>query len=362
MRYIDSSKYSLHDINSHLQNKKNMATKSKIGGGFSSRTATPEFDYEGAIDLADVSYEKVEVGYYWEGRGELPPLPIGFFIPVKEGGGVEHLTTYTFKAEVLKAASSELFLEKSEERARDAKATVQKLSGFLSRSIDTLGGYPLQEIVERFGNSADILFQRAWLGDVFTMYLGARLAVLGDPLAISGIQCNCPRKEAVYDDPENGRPLHSLNEIEIRYMSLDGKMPLFKAELPVGFNDGKNLVKNLYCQPLKLSDLSAIADSKGQDTTKHKTLQRMIVGMPESEIFGLKRGSVFTEEVFKKLAIKDRRAVDEIIKELQPGPINNVTTRCNACLDAPKISYTLPWINQTSVFLYASDEPEIPEE
>lgn len=343
-----------------------MAGKTNALKGFSDKVLfdpSTRYDFEKAIPIEDIDYEKIPVFTYW-GNKELPPLPIGFYLKSKDDNTVERLTTYTFHADKLNAASAELFLEKQEEKTRDAKGAIQKLAGFLAKVVDTIGGYPLQEIVERYGNSAEFLFKKAWVADVFTMYLGARLITIGDEIAVSGLQCNCNRRSVIYDDPANDRPLHSLNEVEIKYFSgFDQSLePIFKVSLPKGFNDGKGEVKNIYVNPMRLEDITAIADGKGQDTTKHKTLQRMICGIPESEIFGLKRGNVFNEDVFKLLDRKDRRCLERIIADIQPGPVNNIKVRCHNCLEAPEVSYTLPWMQQTSFFLFASDEPDIPED
>lgn len=331
-------------------------------GGFSDKVSNASdnrFNYELAIPIEDVTYEKIPVSDYWENK-ILPPLPVGFYIKDKETGIKERMTSYTFKTDVLNTGKAELFLDKAEEKTRDGKAIVNKLSSFLAKTIDTIGGYPLQEIVERYGNTAEVIFQRAWLADIFTMYIGAKLLISGMPFAITGFQCPCFRREIISDNGED-RPLHNLGDIEIKYFTnLEDKEPLFKVDLPDGFNDGRGDVKSFYCVPLKLNDIAAFMDSKSQESQKIRSFQRMIVGIPESETYGLKRNNIFGEEIFTLLTRSDRRHIERtIVPNLQPGPINKMPVTCHNCMEAPKLTYQLPWMNQTSFFLFASDLPDI---
>jgi hypothetical protein len=314
------------------------------------------------IPIEDLSYEKSSIRDV--PIGEMPELPIGIFIKNKssaDGNGAEgdeisedfeRLRTFTVHPDVGSGEFVNALGKLESKGMRDAKKVVNAISRFLAvghekcpPAIQTIGGMPLTEAARRYGNSAQRLIEDMYLADVVTMMIGVRLAARGrDYYATMG----CPVRNCKRTCKEQC----SMDVLKIRGFRELKHKPVIRVELPHGIPDGKGIVKKVYFSPLKFHQLDIFFK---QNIQPREMLEHVIVGIPESRVYGIKAGNPFCEDLFRKLEKtgEDQRILISALQKIKPGPDAQFKFSCD-CGDE-EVTYPLPWSLQPQEFLFFSN-------
>lgn len=337
--------------------------------GFRSRTrgssSRSDRDYSKAIPIQELNLDEFDYGDI--GDSELQ-LPIGLFLPREKSEGIDgddpeaeeavssdwdRLVDFEFVSNIADT-EFELTLERYEQTAkRDFSKHISKLGVYFAKAVKSIGGLSLDEISKRMSCSKQDIFTRMWTADVVTLVLGARYAINQDRLYKLNIQCGCDKKTTIESDPENGVPLQSLDSIRIKYFNNES-YPLFLIELPEGFHDGKGQVNKLYFEPLKLYQTSKLTERAKGTTDRTTIITQMCVGMPDSEVYGQKRGKVLTQDVMIEFNYSDRRYLDAAIGEINFGPEPQIKVQCPNCIEMTTVDHYLNWLVQTTNVLYGT--------
>ena len=336
--------------------------REKKGKGSSGRK---QRDFSKAVSMNALITEEFDYGDISESELD---LPIGLFLPrskdldsteselEEEGttlGDYDRLISFKF-IDNIDDTQYELTLEKAEQTAkRDFSKHCQKLAVYLAKTVSHIGDIPLPDIAKRLGCSKEDIFMRMWVADIVTLVLAARYAINKDRLYKLNIECGCDRKTTIESDPENGVPLQSLDEIQITNYN-NAEYPLFLVELPEGFNDGKGHVSKLYFEPQKLYQMTKMTQRTQDSTDRTNIISQMCVGMPESEVYGQKKGKVLTQDVMINFSYGDRRVVDAAVTKINFGPDPMLKVQCPNCIEGNTVPHYVNWLVQTTNVLYGT--------
>ena len=291
-----------------------------------------------SIQLQDIDWEK----------GEVPPLPYGLYLK-DEAGNYERLTTYTFKVELRNNYAWEYdLLEKPEQIAgNNIEKHMKKITVFLSKTLETIGGIPLAEVGKRYGNSIPEMLGNMYLADVITMLFGAR-TFIQRTLDYSVLdQCPCEKKAQVADKDENN--LHSLGDVVFRYPAeiSDNQPPVYQVVLPQPIVTLAETVTLVNLSPLKFYQLPQINKFRELNTTINVQQMRLMVhSLPDSLMTSQKKGLVFTEDYWRGLSTRSKAALQAAAASILQGggPVAKIKVTCTECNEAPEFEHPIQWV------------------
>lgn len=313
---------------------------------------------ENSIPLDRLRYVTTRFGDYEP--NEMPQLPIGFLIPATDTEPERMTTSFTVR-DSIDTGYYDKFLGQLEEQAGNNPSPtkiIATVSNFLAKAIDKIGDVPLKTLAQQRSSSEAKLFEDAWVADVTTMILGVRKQVAGVEIAIA-TKCPCERREDIRDNPEEGRPLHTLADLEIKaFQGITGS-PLIEVVLPNGIKDSGDLIRHIYIEPLKLYQLGKLLDRKNSAPADIKLFYEMIAKIPESSTYGKIKGRPFCEDLYNQMGRKDRTALQNAIAKIQPGPQMSVGVDCYHC--GTNFDFPLPWLRELRYLIYNSSEPIVTE-
>ena len=328
---------------------------SKPNTGFGTKTdETTVSLVENATPLDQLKYVTTRFGDYEP--NEMPQLPIGFLIPATDTDPERFANTFTVR-DGIDTGYYDKFLGQLEEQAGNNPSPakiIATVSNFLAKSIEKIGGVPLKTLAQQRSSSEAKLFEDAWVADVTTMILGVRKAVSGIEIAIA-TKCPCERREDLRDNPEEGRSLHTLADLEIKSFQRITGSPLIEVILPKGIQDSGDLIRYIYIEPLKLYQLGKLLDRKVSAPADIKLFYEMIAKIPESSTYGKIKGRPFCEDLYDKMSRQDRTALQGAIAKIQPGPQMSVGVDCYHC--GTNFDFPLPWLRELRYLIYNSSEP-----
>jgi len=313
------------------------------------------------IPLDELSYEKTSIRDVPE--GEMPELPIGIFVRTtgtaseEENGEApdsswERLRSFTVHADIGTGRFVKALGRLESKGMQNAKNIINAISRFLAvghenvpPALVTIGGEPLATVARRANLSPQRLIEDMYLADVATMMLGVRLATRGREYAAT---MNCPMRNC----NEVCKEMCSMDELNIKSIVGLRNKPVFRVTLENGINDGKTLIKKVYMSPVKFHQLDVFFKRNLQPS---QMLEEVIVGLPESEIYGLKSGKPFCDDLFDRLERtgEDQKSLVQALQKIKPGPDAEFNITCE-CGDN-QLKYPLPWSVQPQEFLYFSN-------
>lgn len=315
-------------------------------------------DYNSAIALAELEKEVVDYGDFDD--DELV-LPLGLYLPTGDSEGEEQeesstlswerLQTFTFK-DGIDSGSYELALERKEGNAKnDFGKHLDKVAWYLGEIVLSIGEVEISEIASRLGCQKVDIFKRMFTGDIMTLCFAARAEVQGSRDYAVRTKCKCNKAKLIQDNLDTG--LHNLNGIQFTFLSNE-EFPLFKVTLPNGFNDGEKLIKDLYIEPLRLTQTAKLENKTVDSTDRTVLLQEMCVGIPDSEVYGLGKSRMLTPKVLELFDKQDRRYLDVAAGEMTFGPIPTISVTCPLCIDPLVFDDYINWLGGLKDFIYAS--------
>lgn len=313
-----------------------------------------------ATPIEDLTYHTFKIEEYNE--DELPELPWGFHTPGLGGHEEETFKKYTVNPEV-NGGKYDLFIAGLDpQNGQNVSKIVPTITQFLGGgthqntvykgAIATVGDLPLKELSGRYSSSAvknpntAKLFETAWMADIATMMIGVRLATKnGRDVAVDQ---ECPQGRDCQLGPKTKcRTMISLNDLEIKYAKFKSE-PLFKVTLEDGFSDGESWVKHVFISPLKFKQINEFFG--GAKIPDFETMKAAITAIPESTVYGKKRGTIFCKELYEAMTIDDIDLVREAITAIDAGPKLILDVEC-AC-GQMNFPYQLPLFRNPRIFLY----------
>lgn len=325
-----------------------------VAKGFKQQEATASLEeYQArSIPIEDLEYETITIRDV--PTENVPELPVGIFVE-GEDGQVERHTTYTINPGIDKG----LFMFELGKLEEAAGQNAKKVPGIIAQffggtrgcppAIETIGGIPTADMARRLNTSTQKMFENMYLGDISTMLFGVRLkarkgrrVTINTPCPVTG--CG----ETNRDDTL------SLDEIEIKVIPdsvfAKGK-PLFEIKLPKPISDGKGKISHFYCEPLKFYQIALFA-GRGKPAD-FQILQATIDAIPESPIYGARRGKPFCEELYYELGEEGMEVCTMAIRKIAspgPGPVASLPYTC-AC-GQQELEFAIPWARNPREFIY----------
>jgi hypothetical protein len=325
-----------------------------------------------SIPIEDLRFEKLSIRDI--PNGEMPTLPLGFF--VKEGKRVtsspegnghaateeaddedvarwQRLNTFTVHPDIGKGLFSKALGKLEGKGMTNAKNVMKAITTFLAvgyencpPAIETIGGMPLKEVAKLYGNSAQRMFEEAYIADIATMMVGVRLATRGRTYAAT---MNCP----VRNCSNVCKELCSMDTLNIKVVPDLKNKPIFRVELDHGIFDGMGKIRKVYFSPLKFYQMDVYFKT---NVTAAEMLEKSIVAIPESEVYGLSRSSnPFNEDLYDRLESsgEDQRTLIQSLQKIRPGPDAGFKITCEC--GERELTYPLAWSMQPLEFLYFSN-------
>jgi len=332
--------------------------------GFSTTAIAPSDDGEDrasqiearSIPIEEIKYDTTTIGDYED--HEPLQLPIGIFLDGEdEDAPKQRIVDFTIREGVGTGDFDEFLAKLDPQQGENGKKTVDTIAFFLGGgrtkdgyhlgAIESMGGIEFREFAKRAGqNSGEQLVRNMYLGDVATIMFDARLRIGGRDFAVDR-ECPVPRCR------ERCRSVQKLDSVKIKsILDLEDK-PLFKFTLRDGMRDGRTVIKNVYVQPLKFYQLGLFAGAgKVPDI---EMLTAMIAEIPESEVYGKKRGNQFCSDLYKTMSTHDINALRQALTRLTPGPLAVIEGIECACGEEV-FPHQINWARIPRNFLYQSNE------
>lgn len=321
-----------------------------------------------SIPIEEIRYDTVTIGDYEE--HEPLQLPIGLFIDgEEEGDPKQRITDFTIRPGVCTGDFDEFLAKLDPQQGENPKKTVDTIAMFLGGgrtkdgyhlgAIETMGGVDFREFVKQTNQtSGEQLVRNMYLGDVATIMFGARLTIgksyntdleTGEPLDTRriAVERECP----VPNCKEKCRSIQTLNHIKIKSIQGLEDKPLFKFTLQQGINDGQSHIKHVYLEPLKLYQLGLFVG--GNKVPDIEMLTAMIAEIPESEVYGRKKGNPFCSDLYKRMSTGDINALRTAAARLTPGPVAVIDGIECAC-EQETFPHQINWARMPRNFLYQS--------
>lgn len=286
--------------------------------------------------------------------GEALELPVGIFYREKEEQPFRRLRKLEINPDVA-SGEFEMLLEKAERSAdRDIDKHVAKVSEYLSKAITAIDGVPFKDIARAVSQSPKDVVKRWYMGDVVMAIQAVRDVVQETRDYVSRTQCPCPKNEIIYDCPSKGRPVHSIDSLKFTYLEDLSGRPIYRVDLRRGFNDGRGDVKKIYIEPMKFFHSGVLAKRDDSLSMTVKMLREMVVGIPDSKVFGQKRGRVFDDLVFGRMHLRDRKLLERSVNQFQIGPELTFKVFCHSCMAGEATDDNVNWMVLTKNFIYDS--------
>jgi hypothetical protein len=302
----------------------------------------------------------------------LPELPFGLYYQPTDAGTVERLRSYTLVDNLETGAYMGLLSRLLEKQQPTPERLVAISSNFLAKVVTHFGSYSLAEIARKQGITPAEVVQRMFMSDVITLIFACRLKVVGSNSEFVGdlkpedlqrtpfdyavdTECNCTRKERIQYDPRETDD-YSLKKLEIKLLDPDATAkPVFEVTLPRGFSDGSSKITKMFIEPQKWFRLGELYSKGGKNEANYglKMLMAMVVGIPESEIYGKSKNShPFCRELYDQMSVIDINKMIEYAASLNLGPAAKRQIHCYHC--DQQINYEYPWVALVD-FIYSSD-------
>lgn len=231
------------------------------------------------------------------------------------------------------------------------------MNSYLPRIIDTIGGYPIQTLASELKASPTQLIQNMAMGDLMLLILNARINArggLGEPTS-GDIQMavKCPQCGKLNKD--TAESCHDLKTINVKVPPHFQDKFIVEVTLEDGFKVGKDLIKRVYMEPLKLHHVTKLGeDEKNPDDVT--ALISLITEIPDSEDKKKVRGTKFFEEDYDNLSMKDLRIMRKAMRSLVPGIPGPEIKLEMACINCRNEWEANPQWADLRSFLYGFDE------
>lgn len=322
-----------------------------------------------ATSIKDLRVATVTYGDY--SPSDLPELPFGLYYQPSGDTGMERLQTYTLVENLETGTYVGLLSRLQEKQQLSPERIVTIASNFLAKAVTHFGSHSLQEIARNQGVTPAVVIERMFMADVITLIFACRLKVVGSSAEFSDdlkpedlprtafdmaidTECGCKRAERIKYDPRDTDD-YSLRSVEIKlFDTTSTAKPVFEIVLPRGFSDGSSKITKLYVEPLKWFQLGKVT-SKGNNEASDdlKMLMAMVVGVPESEIYGTSKNShPFCKELYDSMSVIDINRLKDCAASLNFGPDTTRQIQCYHC--DQKVPYQIPWVAMAQ-FIYSSD-------
>jgi hypothetical protein len=332
--------------------------------GFSSTAIAPSDDgndriseiEERSIPIEELKYDTVTIGDYAD--DEPLQLPIGIFLDGEdEDAAKQRVVDFTIRPGVETGDFDEFLAKLDPKQGENGKKAVDTIALFLGGgrtkdgyhlgAIESMGGIEFREFAQKAGQSSgEQLIRNMYLGDVATLMFGTRLKIGGRDFAVDR-ECPFPGCR------ERCRSVQNLNTIKIKSIPGLEDRPLFKFTLRDGMRDGRGLIKNVYLQPIKLYQLGLFASAA--KVADIEMMVAMIAEIPESEVYGKKKGNPFCMDLYKTMSSYDINALRQATVRLTPGPVAVIEGVECACGEET-FPHQLNWARTPRNFLYQSSE------
>lgn len=202
------------------------------------------------------------------------------------------------------------------------------LAQFLPQVVETIGGYPVADLASKMSLSPQRFFEGMAFGDVLMLLLHIRKAAQNSTLVAMAADCPaCNYKNQ--DNPTKNIPFHDLAGLDIPVVRELSQKPVFEVLLEDGLAIHGETIRRILMQPPKLHHMNKISDAMA--VTDVEMLYCMVVGLPDSEIYGKVKGQVFGDDLYGELTIKDLARLRDAIEKIQLVPDMSVEMTCARC-------------------------------
>jgi hypothetical protein len=205
------------------------------------------------------------------------------------------------------------------------------MASYLPTIIDTVGGYSFKDLASKLSTSPSQLIQGMAMGDILLLILNSRInnnEGKGDVL----MSVKCPRCGFLNKDTKEN--CHDLNTITVKVPPrLHGKF-IVEVNLNQGFKVGKDLVKRVFMEPLKLYQVRKLGEPDPGNPEDVTALTHLITEIPEAEDYRHIKGKKFSGEDYDKLSLKDVGILESAMELLvpgMPGPEVRIEMVCVSC-------------------------------
>lgn len=339
--------------------KSTATTATDNGNGANKSSTNTTFDLDQAIPIDNIPTYEMRLRELPE--NEVLPLIYGIFI--EKDGKLERLTTYTFKSEIIDKTNlettavweNEVMRRADRQAGQNMSSHINKIAKMLASCIDTIGGYPLREVVQMAiglnRKDAKTLFESMYQDDVLAMLLSFRTLYNNTfAYSVNEQECNCRKKTITDDSPES---LHSIQDLTIRYLNISLQQPPIFKVIVTPFTDsrGKSKIDTVYLSPLKLYHYGLIeSQNQRDDSIVIRQLQLCVVGMPQSEMNGDNLpGRIFDASLWEKCMTSDTRTdleygIRAISDGQKIGIMPMLEIDCPYCFEPKPITVFINWI------------------
>lgn len=334
---------------------------------------------DNAIDINEVKTRTLTLGDLEEGEY----IPLDYGVTFEKDGQYEQLHDYKFKEEFTNPGKRLENLEKVSKweskylRQADKSAGgdfakhCPKISSLLASCIESVGGYPLDQLLEgvvglksRKREDINDIFGVFAYSDIANMIYTLRYQYTGTwDYYIGNRPCACQKTTITDTEKEDKRTLSTFKYKQMPSGKGFDTYPIFKVKV-YPFKDAYNsVIDTLYLRPFLFYDFYKIYDQnskKEEDIIKQ--LELMTVGMPQSELYGQNRpGRIFVSDLWNEYMLNEtREELQAALLKLQPGNLLGIKDQfqidCPNCPQETPVTIQPYWI-LASDFILASKKP-----